>query len=46
MDGDMSSFQFLFLVYVTFIVFSGKLCNTDKYFLKIVLILGSWDRIV
>ena len=41
MDGDVSSFQFLFLVYVTFIVFSGKLCNTGKCFLKIVLILGS-----
>ena len=47
-DGDMSSFKFLFLLHVTFIVFSGKictiswlLCNTDKYFLKIVLILGS-----
>ena len=47
-DGDMSSFKFLFLLYVTFIVFSGKipsisclLCNTGKYLLKTVLILGS-----
>ena len=47
-DGDMSSFKFLFLLYVTFLVFSGKicsiswlLCNTGKYFLKILLILGS-----
>ena len=47
-DGDMSSFKVLFLLYVTFIVFSGKirsiswlLCNTGKYFLKRVLILGS-----
>ena len=38
-DGDMSSFNFLFLLCVTFIVFSGKirsiswlLCNTGKYF--------------
>ena len=38
----------MFLLYVTFIAFSGKirsiswlLCNSGKYFLKIVLILGS-----
>ena len=44
----MSSFKFLFLLYVTFIVSSGKigsiswlLCNKGKYFLKLVLILGS-----
>ena len=44
----MNSFKFLFFLYVTFIIFSGKirsiswlLCNTGKYFLKIVLILGS-----
>ena len=43
-NGDMSSFKFFF----PFMVFSGKiriiswfLCNTGKYFLKIVLILGS-----
>ena len=43
-DGDMSSFKFLFLLYVTFIVFSQKIrsiswlvCNAGKYFLKIVL---------
>ena len=47
-DGDMSFFIFSFLLHVTFIAFSGKirsiswlLCNTGKYFLKIVLILGS-----
>ena len=47
-DVDMSSFKLVFLLYVTFIVFSGKicgiswlLCNTGNYFLKIVLILGS-----
>ena len=45
-DGHMSSYKFLFFLYVTFIVFSGEiwsiswlLCNTRKYFLKIVLIL-------
>ena len=44
----MSFFKFLFLLYVTFIVFSGKicgiswlLCNTSKYSFKTVLILGS-----
>ena len=47
-DGDMNSFKFLFLLYVAFIIFSGKirsiswlLCNTGKYFLKIFLILES-----
>ena len=40
-DGEMSSFKFLFLLYVTFIVFSGKirnsswlLCNTGNNFKK------------
>ena len=43
----MSPFNFLLLLYVTFIVISWRssiswlLCNTGKYFLKIVLILGS-----
>ena len=47
-EGDMGPFKFLFLLYITFIVFSWKipsiswlLCNTGKYFLQIVLILGS-----
>ena len=47
-DVDMSSFKLVFLLYVTFIVFSGKICgiswlmcNTGNYFFKIVLILGS-----
>ena len=47
-DGDMSSYKFLFLLYVTLIVLSGKicsiswlLCNTGKYFLKIVLTILS-----
>ena len=46
--GDVSSFKFLFRLYVTLTVFSGKnrsiswlLCNTGKYFLMIVLMLGS-----
>ena len=43
-DGEIGCFKFLFILYVTFIVFSGKirsiswlLCNTGKYFLKAVL---------
>ena len=47
-DGDMSSFKFLFLLNVMSTAFYGKihriswfLCNTGRYFLKMVLILGS-----
>ena len=47
-DGDMSPFKFLFCLYVTLTVSSGKtwsilwlLCDTDKCFLMMVLMVGS-----
>ena len=48
-DGDMSSFKFLFRLYVKLTVFSEKiwhiswlLCITSKCFLMMVLMLGSY----
>ena len=47
-NGDLSSFKFLFCLYVLLPVFSGKILsiswllrNTDKRFLMMLLMLGS-----